>query len=357
MIRIREGIVCRVIGEREGIQHIEVIVEEKKEKAVVYTGMLGRAEEGDRVLLNTTACHLGLGTGGYHFVIANLDKTNRDLDGPGHIMKLRYTPLQVKCLSAEEQQSPWHDIIKSFHHLGGFPVVVATLHSMIGPICALIKAKKPKAKIGYVMTDGAALPIAFSNTIAMLKEKKLIETAITCGNAFGGDLEAVNFYTGIIASREIARCDIAIVAMGPGNAGTGTAYGFSGIEQGYIIDGVNTLGGVPVAVPRISFADSRERHRGISHHTLTVLGNIAKTGALVALPLLGKNKMHYILQQVREYGLHKKHRVVCTDGREVMKAMEDFGLDVTTMGRGIGDDPDYFLALGAAAKLASKYLV
>ena len=31
--------------------------------------------------------------------------------------------------------------------------------------------------------------------------------------------------------------------MGPGIVGTGTKYGFSGIEQGQIIDAINTLSG------------------------------------------------------------------------------------------------------------------
>ncbi len=356
MIQVREACVDRIVSETEDIQEVMVSFEGKQEKAMVYCHMSGLVQTGDRVLLNTTACSLGLGTGGYHFVIANLDNRERDLSGPGHIMKLRYTPLQVKCLSVEEQQSRWHEKIRDFEDLDGFPVIAATLHSMVGPICALIKMMKPETRIAYIMTDGAALPIAFSRTVRELKEKNLLDASITCGNAFGGDMEAVNFYTGIIAAREAAGCHTAVVAMGPGIVGTGTGFGFTGIEQGYIIDGINTLGGVPVAVPRISFADTRERHRGISHHTIKVLDRIARTRALVPLPVLEEQKMQYIRQQVADHKLDRKHRIIYTQGEQVFQAMEDYGLSITTMGRGVKEDPEFFQALGASARVALDYI-
>ena len=262
MVRTREGTVIEILADREELQEIRVETGGRLASALVYTGMTGRVGKGDKVLVNTTAEFLGLGTGGYGFVITNLDNTTGDLSGPGHIMKLRYTPLQIKCLAAEEQQSELHNIIRDFESLKGRPVVTIPLHSMLGPICALAKQLKPGLKTGYVMTDGAALPAAFSNTITSLKEKGLLDIVVTCGNAYGGDLETVNFYTGIIAAVEAAKCGLVIVGMGPGITGTGTAYGFTGVEQGYIIDGICTLGGLPVAVPRIRFADARERHRG-----------------------------------------------------------------------------------------------
>ena len=76
---------------------------------------------------------------------------------------------------------------------------------------------------------------------------------ITVGHAFGGDLETINIYTGLIAAKEILKGDITIISMGPGIVGSGTKYGFTGMEQGYIVDAINNLGGLAVAVPRISF--------------------------------------------------------------------------------------------------------
>lgn len=171
MIRTREGTVAEICADREDLQEIRVEIGGSRRPALVYTDMMGRVAKGDRVLVNTTAHFLGLGTGGYDFVIANLNNTKADIAGAGHIMKLRYTPLQLKCLAAEEQQSKLHNVIKSFESLGGRPVVTIPLHSMLGPICALAKRLKPGIKTGYVMTDGAALPAAFSKTITDLKRR------------------------------------------------------------------------------------------------------------------------------------------------------------------------------------------
>ena len=348
MIRTREGKVAEICADRDDLQEIRVEIGGSRMPALVYTGITGRVAKGDRVLVNTTARFLGLGTGGYDFVIANLDNTETDITGSGHIMKLRYTPLQLKCLTAEEQQSELHSVIESFESLRGRPIVTISLHSMLGPICALAKRLKPCIKTGYVMTDGAALPAALSKTITELKNMGLLDVVVTCGNAFGGDLETVNFYTGIIAAVEAAKCELVIVGMGPGITGTGTRYGFTGVEQGYIIDGITTLGGLPVAVPRISFSDDRQRHRGISHHSLTVLGKIAKTASLLPLPELEGSKIEYITNQLREHGIEKKHIIVFNRGEEVLKAMEDYGLKTTTMGRNAEEDRDFFLGAGAS---------
>lgn len=350
MIRAREGMVTRLFNKRPGIQEIETCVGGKSEAAIVYTALTGEVKEGDRVLLNTTAVFLDLGTGGYSFVMANLDGTNTDLSGPGHIMKLRYTPVQVKCLAVEEQNSRFHKNINEFERLEGRPVVVISLHSMLAPLCALVKQRLSGIRIGYVMTDGAALPMVFSKAVAELKKKGLLDVTITSGNAFGGDLETVNFYTGIIAARVVEDCDLIVIGMGPGITGTGTKYGFTGIEQGYIIDGINTLGGMPVVVPRISFADKRNRHRGISHQSLTVLADIAKTRALLSMPVLEGAKFEYIKKQIKEYNIEKKHLVVFNRGEKIFKAMEYYGLKTTTMGRGIEQDRDFFLAIGAAVQ-------
>jgi hypothetical protein len=355
-IRLREGRIKRVLTEEHGVSELEVTIGRCLEKAIAYQHITGTLKVGDRVLLNTTACFIGLGTGGYHFVIANLDNTSTELSGPGHIMKLRYTPLQIRCMAVEEQQSKWHHAVKGFESLNRLPVLVIGLHSMLAPLCACIKASKPDVGIVYIMTDAAALPIAYSKTVAHLKNIGLIKGSVTCGNAFGGDYEAVNFYSGIIAAREVAKCDIAIIGMGPGIVGTGTQFGFSGIEQGYIIDGINTLGGLPIAVPRISYADRRDRHRGISHHTITVLKEIAKTSALLPLPELDCDKRSMLEEQIRAYGIADKHRVVYRDGRAVFDAMKRFGLDTTTMGRGLDQDPEFFMAVGAAAMTTLDYL-
>ena len=78
--------------------------------------------------------------------------------------------------------------------------------------------------------------------------------------------------------------------MGPGIAGTGTKYGFTGIEQGPILDAVHKLGGLPIAIPRISFADQRERHKGISHHSITVFKEIVNVNVNIPITIYEDEK-------------------------------------------------------------------
>ncbi|WP_280140099.1 DUF3866 family protein [Proteiniborus ethanoligenes] len=326
-------------------------------KAVNYNNITGSANIGDKVVLNTTALELKLGTGGYHFVIYNSSNIIKNMpNDPGHIMKLRYTPFQLKVLSAEEQESPYHEAFKSFKSLESSLYIVGTLHSMLAPIIASLKYIEPNLKITYIMTDAGALPLSFSQTVKKLKELKLLDTTITVGHAFGGDIECVNIYTGIIAAKLVAKSDITIITMGPGIVGTGTQYGFSGIEQASIIDAVNKLGGISIAIPRISFSDTRDRHKGISHHTLTILENIACTRTNVVFPILKKEYEKLISLQLEKSNINKKHNIIYENGSEVLNALNYFSLNVKTMGRSYHDDEAFFLTMGAVAKAGIKFL-
>lgn len=201
------------------------------------------------------------------------------------------------------------------------------------------------------MTDGGALPISFSRTAAFLKEEKLIEGSVTFGQAFGGDYEAVNIYTALLGAKHVLNSDIAIVTMGPGIVGTGTKYGFSGIEQGYIIDAVNTLGGTPVFIPRISFAERRARHFGISHHSITILTEIAKTRAEVIVPQFSEEKNKYIKAQIKKHSIDQIHKIVFIEEKEdILNNILHFNNDVrlSTMGRSIEQDKEFFVTAGAA---------
>jgi hypothetical protein len=357
MIRIREGIVIKLLLQYSGVTEALVRVEGKEETAVNYDFMTGPLNVGDHIALNTTAIHKGLGSGGFHFVMANLSNLTVDTPEKGHIMKLRYTPAQVKCLAVEEEDSPFRGRIEDFGSLMKTPVVIGTIHSMLPAIVCGIKAGGQKIRVVYVMTDGAALPLPMSRLAAKLKKLGLIDATVTVGNAFGGDYEAVNIYTGLIAAKRVAEADVVVVTMGPGIVGTGTTYGFSGVEQGEIINAVNILEGRPIAVPRISFADPRERHTGISHHTLTVLTKIALTRAAVVLPKTDKVKEHFINTQILKHGVKGLHDIVVEDGEPALKFMAEKGIKVTTMGRQVDEDREYFLAAGAAGIFAGRYII
>ena len=81
-------------------------------KALAYVDMVGQPHVGDRVLLNTTALDLGLGTGGYAIVVALPDRLPADPDGPGHLVKARYTPSQMTVLGVDEQESAHHGVLQ-----------------------------------------------------------------------------------------------------------------------------------------------------------------------------------------------------------------------------------------------------
>lgn len=355
MLGVKIGIVDKIIQADEEITELLVKINNQESRAINYNTLTGKVKTGDRLLLNTTAIDLKLGTGGYHFVIANMEHIESDFAPGGHIMKLRYSPFQLKVFAAEEQDSPYHHLFNSFEGLAEMPVIIGTLHSMVEPVAILLKHDKPLCRIAYIMTDGAALPIAFSNSIKRLKKQSMIVGTITIGNAFGGDLDCVNIYNGLIAAKEILKCDMAIVAMGPGIVGTGTQYGFTGIEQGNIIDAVNDLGGKAIAIPRISFADPRPRHQGISHHSLTVLSKIAKTSAHIAIPFFEEQKRQIIYKQLDIGNISKNHMIHWIDESYIFEQLKTSSSNLRSMGRGLQEDPDFFTTAGAAARFVTEY--
>lgn len=353
MISKRIGRVESIVDQSEGLDDIRVNVNGEIQRAYNYTKLTGAINVGDEVVLNTTAVELSLGTGGYHFVIANLNNKESDLTPGGHIMKLRYTPFQVKVNSIEDHESKYHKVIENFESLENMPVVVGTLHSMLTPFVASYKRNNPDKKLVYIMTDGAALPIYLSKNVDTLKNKGLIDNTITIGNAFGGDYECINIYTALITAKEILRADVCFVSMGPGIAGTGTKYGFTGIEQGPILDAVKKLSGNAVAIPRISFADKRERHYGISHHSITVLKDIVNVEVTIPVTAYEEEKLDIINKQLKDNNLEEKHNVVYINNNNTKDDLEFFDLKVRSMGRNFEQDKEFF----EAASTAAYYLV
>lgn len=349
MISKRIGLVESIISKSENLEEITVNINGDTAKAYNYPKMTGSVDIGNEVVLNTTAVELSLGTGGYHFVIANLNKLESNMTPGGHIMKLRYTPMQVKVDSVEEQDSKLHDKINEFKSLENLPVVVGTLHSMLTPFAASYKRHNPNKKLVYIMTDGASLPIYLSKNVENLKNKKLIDDTITIGNAFGGDYECINIYSALITAKEVLNADAVFVSMGPGIAGTGTKYGFTGIEQGPILDAVKKLGGNPIAIPRISFADKRDRHVGISHHSITVLSEIVNVNVNIPIGIEDKDKLEYVNKQIEKNNLQEKHNIVYIKPGNTFDDLSYYGLKVKSMGRNYEQDSEFFDAASNAA--------
>lgn len=344
------GRVVAVEVQNPGSQVVRVDAAGEERRAWNYLALGGPVQPGDTVVLNTTAVDLNLGSGGYDFVLPCRGRLGA---GWGHQIKLRYTPLQLRVNCAEEQASPWHLRFTMPGGLKGIPVLVAELHSMVPPLALALQALSPGIRLAYVMTDGGALPAAFSRNIRQLREMNAIAGVITCGHSFGGDVETLNIYTGLQAAARVLRAKVAIVAMGPGIAGTGTLFGFSGLEQGFALHAARVLGGVPVFVPRISFSDGRGRHRGISHHSRTVLRWVCPAPVWLPLPLIGQPRRRLLARQADRL----RCNICWRDGRFIAAiAAANPGL-FSTMGRSYIQEPAFFQSVAAAASLALEGLV
>ncbi len=357
-MRLVRARILSVDAERKGLQRLTARAEGEdgergERRAYCLPTLTGRCAEGDRVVLNVTATGLDLGTGGWDFVAMRgwdgTDAVLLDEPSAGHIMKLRYTPLQHDVLAVEERESPHHEVLSDADSASGLPVVACPLHSHLPVAAAAVKELAPSTRVVYVMTDDASLPLALSETVAACVEAGLVDRTVTCGQAFGGDLEAVNVYSGLLAAARVASADVAIVSIGPGVAGTGTRFGHGGVAQGAAINAAATLGAVPVASLRLSQADRRDRHRGLSRHSAVALGEVALAEATIALPAHPEEWLRLALE---EAGLWERHRPA-----EATRFAEDLpdtrGVRLESMGRTPEDDPVFFRAAAWAGEVAA----
>ncbi len=349
-----------------GAVEVEADVDGEPVRALAYSALVGAPVPGDVVVLNTGALAMGLGTGGYAHVVAIRDRLPDDPPpAPGHLVKARYTPLQATVLGVDEQDSEWHETLRDADDLDGMPVVVADLHSALPAVVAGLSVPPSSAaaaggeatghpRVAYVMTDGGALPLWFSRTVANLREAGRLATTVTVGQAFGGDLEAVTLHTGLLAAKHVAGADIAIVTQGPGNLGTGTRWGFSGVAAGEAVNAAVVLGGRPVGSLRVSSADARERHHGVSHHSLTAYGKVAMAAADIAVPDLPGEFGQKVWRQAER--LRSRHHVVSVPVDGFDEALRNLPGRLSTMGRSLDEEHEYFLAAAAAGHHAGALL-
>jgi hypothetical protein len=328
----KTGTVNEILSARRGLQRVEV----DGEPAYVLTQLIGDVDIGDRVVINTTAVDLGLGTGGWHFVHWNLSRDDVKTESGGHVMKLRYTSLQADTGVAEETD----DVPAA---LEGTPVVALALHSQLACAAAAIKACDDSLRVVYVMTDAAALPLALSDLVADLVYEGVVDATVTAGHAFGGDLEAVNLRSALAVARQRLRADVILAGMGPGSVGTSTTLGYSGIEVGAIIDATNDLGGRAIAALRVSDADPRPRHHFVSDHSVVALTTAIHTPVFVAVPSGTEG--------LPDLGPHAF--VIDVAEPDAVTFLHRRGINPTTMGRTPADDPRAFEFAAAAGAYAA----
>ncbi len=303
---LRRGVVTAVVEAHERLVRLEV----DGIACVAYPRLTGEVEVGDDVLVNEQARLLELGSGGFDVLYANLTRgLGLEPEEGAHVMALPYTPGQVALRRAEEDgELP--------AALDGLPVVLCTLHSQVAPVCAALAG----LRVAYVQVAGGALPVSLSDTVRALKERDLLGAAVAVAPCLDGDVECVTAAAGLAwASREH---DAIVCAVGPGIVGTATRLGHGALALAEAANTAIALGGRPVLAVRTSEADSRERHRSVSHHTETVL----------------------------DFCLREVTLASDADGEGWEEACA--GLPLLHMGRGPEDDPAFFRAAFAAGVVA-----
>jgi hypothetical protein len=335
--------------------------------AIADVGLVGRAEVGDEVVVNVQALDLGLGSGGFDVVHVNL---TRGLAGEGargaHVMKLNYTSLQHAVEPVEDEQRLTLPVER--------PVAVLALHGQLAAVAWAFAQARPGGRLGYVQTGGGALPGGHSRTVRALRERELLAGHLTAGPAFGGEGEALTTVGALHHGLQSLGWDAAVCGPGPGIVGSSSSLGHGGIAALDSAHAALALGCSTLLVVRMSSGDPRARHRGISHHTLTVLDLLLEP-VTVALPAGMRSPVGADLRAglgavfggsmpsrpALALDVERPVRITRHDWRRAIVDLPAYaaaGLPAATMGRGLIEDPLFFGAAlaggGALAELVEQ---
>jgi hypothetical protein len=337
-------------------EHIQKFVTDKgARRAILYKRITPTAKIGDVILVNTTATELQLGTGGWDIVCSVLKKGDWiSVDSKGHIIKARYTPIQHSVMAVEAQESTYHEHFMKSFSLSGKPIWLAELHSMVPLFYYVSQQLQASSRCCVIFDDQASLPLKMSDQLRAL-EKEDGFYSITAGQAFGGQFEAITIASALQFAETILHADFILISVGPGVVGSGTCYGFSGMALSNWSHIVSALEGVPVWIPRLSFAESRERHFGISHHTMTPFSRFTFRPALLPLPYLGYQQRQKIEEQLIAYQpFQTEHRIHFATNDEasnlVERALQKATMPIQTMGRKYDTDPLFFRAVAESVR-------
>jgi hypothetical protein len=335
-------------GHVVSVDPLEVEVEGERRPAWADETLLGEMREGDEVVVNVAARDLGLGSGGFDVVHVNL---TRGLEGGGEgdaqVMKLNYTSLQHPVEPVERPVARFEtDEMRpkgAAERREGPPVLVLPLHGHLAPAAWAAAQARPGLRVGYVQTGGGALPGSFSRDVQQLRERGLLVSHVTAGAAYGGEYEAISTVGALDAAAGDLGCDVILVGPGPGIIGSDTAYGHGGmaaLDNAHAALGLN----LPTLIsPRLSSSDPRARHRGLSHHTRTVL-HLLLAPVTVAIP----------------EGEPEVAEALGGFNHDVEQVPADLGgyaaanLPATTMGRSLHEDPLFFKAALASGTLLAR---
>lgn len=335
MLKLRRGI---VVDE----EPLTVEIEGERRPAWADVGLVGEVREGDEVVVNTEARDLGLGSGGFDLVHVNL---TRGLQGPGaegeHVMKLNYTSLQHPVEPVEGGEK------LETSETSEMPVLVIPVHGHLAPAAWAAAQLAPDLRVGYVQTAGGALPGSLSEDVKTLRERGLIQAHITAAPTYGGDHEAISVAGALDAAARLG-WDAAIAGPGPGIIGSDTRLGHGGLAALDTTHAALALGLPTLISPRLSSADERPRHRGLSHHTQTLL-ELLLVGVEVPVPVPESGAETMAALKPLLGGLHES-----SEQHVDLDAYAASGLPARVMGRAPSDDPSFFAAPLAAGRALAR---
>jgi Protein of unknown function (DUF3866) len=369
MLKLRRALVLDA-GTAEGPEQTLVVEladrPGERRAAIGDVGLLGAAQGGDELIVNVEANDLALGSGGFDIVHVNLTRgLAAPGDGAANVMKLNYTSLQhtVRPVEDEQLQLPL-----------GRAVAVLALHGQLAPLAWAFSRAAPGARVGFVQTAGGALPGGHSRTVRMLRERGLLAGHVTAGACFGGEGEAITTAGALHHGVRALGWDAAICGPGPGIVGSSSPLGHGGMAALDSAHAALALEAPTLLVARMSHGDERERHRGISHHTLTVLDLLLEP-VTVALPAGMRSPVGVDLRARLGEAFGPNHparpplavdverpvRITRHDWRRAEVDLPGYaasGLPSQTMGRTLEQDPLFFGAAlaggGVLAELAAE---
>jgi Protein of unknown function (DUF3866) len=336
MLKLRRGVVS-------GVDPLAVRVGDEERPAWADLALIGEVREGDDVIVNVEARDLGLGSGGFDVIHVNL---SRGLEAPGAreatAMKLNYSSLQhpvepVEALPEDGEGRP-------------IPVLVLFLHGQLAPAAWAAARGASGMRVGFIQTAGGALPGALSRDVGQLRRRGLLCDHVTAVPTYGGEREALTVIGALRAAAGPLGWDAVIAGPGPGIVGSGSALGHGGMAALDTAHASLALGHETLIAPRMSSGDPRDRHRGLSHHTETVLRM-----------LLGRVR---VPAPAGDGAAFDRLRDACGERHEVRPceaAVDEYaatGLSAGHMGRSVDEDRLFFAAtLAAGDGLAAATLV
>jgi hypothetical protein len=267
----------------------------------------------------------------------------------------------------------------------GRPAAVLALHGQLAPLAWAFARAAPGSRLGFVQTEGGALPGSRSRTVRALRERGLLAGHLTAGAAFGGEAEAITLAGAVHHGLQTLGWDAVVCGPGPGIVGSSSPLGHGGMAALDSAHAALALGCPTLLVARLSASDPRTRHRGISHHTSIVLELLLEPVS-VALPASfpaplelqaeldasfdrqaaapavarvgsGEDVPGERDSAVQRRGVERSQRIARHDWRRAEVDLAGYsasGLPSETMGRSLSEDPLFFAAALAAGTVLAE---